>query len=239
MFKRQKKLHSSPIFLLLVGMAIATPLFIYYSRFGAGNISQSPERWGQFGDYVGGVLNPIISLINLYLLYSIFNHETSENQNAIDQEKLRHQEVLRYSVIPYGDFHVSLVDMIQITFKNHGNGPLIITSISFVYKKNTVDSLVKLVPDKFSRKQNFVLPKDETVTISKDEEIVLLELRHPHLSSSVQIQSLFDTWLNELSQVEIEVQYKDIFDNPTSKKCNLKQWSEADAKFASRYKVDL
>ncbi|MFM7853677.1 MAG: hypothetical protein ACKO96_17580, partial [Flammeovirgaceae bacterium] len=230
------------IFLLLVGMAIATPLFIYYRHFGSGNVSQSPERWGQFGDYVGGILNPIISLINLYLLYSIFKHQTSENQNAIEQEKLRHQEGLRYSIIPWGDFHLSLADMIQISFKNHGNGPMIVTGILFTKNGQSLNSPANLVPDGLNRIRMVTLPTNDTMAISKGEEIILFELFHPELSTRVDIQSLFDTWLNELSQVEIEVQYKDILDNPTnptSKKCNLRQWSEAEAKFTSRYKAKL
>jgi hypothetical protein len=42
-----------------------TPLWIYIARFHLNEISTEPEKWGPFGDYIGGILNPLISLLTL------------------------------------------------------------------------------------------------------------------------------------------------------------------------------
>ncbi|KQV48743.1 hypothetical protein ASC95_22890 [Pelomonas sp. Root1217] len=50
--------------LLLIGaLAAVITQFMYWWKFSHGflNLSDSQEVWGQFGDYVGGVLNPIFS----------------------------------------------------------------------------------------------------------------------------------------------------------------------------------
>ncbi len=58
------------IFFLSVA-AIAITLFPYASYFG--DISSNHERWGQFGDYVGGLLNPFFALTAfLAALYAVY-----------------------------------------------------------------------------------------------------------------------------------------------------------------------
>lgn len=50
------------------GMAIAAAL-IYTIKTSAFDFSdEAAARWGQFGDYMGGVLNPIIGLFTLFLV---------------------------------------------------------------------------------------------------------------------------------------------------------------------------
>ncbi|CAI8721651.1 hypothetical protein BTW15_23355 [Pseudomonas syringae pv. tomato] len=41
---------------------------IYFFKF-HGPLSSGQDIWGQFGDFVGGTLNPILSFITIYLLY--------------------------------------------------------------------------------------------------------------------------------------------------------------------------
>lgn len=41
-----------------------------------------PEEFGQFGDYVGGILNPIIGLITVILVYKTFNSQKSIERNS-------------------------------------------------------------------------------------------------------------------------------------------------------------
>ncbi|MCQ9325659.1 putative phage abortive infection protein [Neisseria dentiae] len=57
------------IFILLM---VAPILVLYYDNFGSRELSESPEQWGQFGDYIGGVLNPIFGFATfIALLYTI------------------------------------------------------------------------------------------------------------------------------------------------------------------------
>jgi hypothetical protein len=41
------------------------PIILYLYKFGDGTLSTEKDEWGTFGDFVGGVLNPLISLLTL------------------------------------------------------------------------------------------------------------------------------------------------------------------------------
>lgn len=61
-----------------------TTIVIYFSYFlwfgwiNGFDISNNPEKWGQFGDYVGGLLNPLIALFAFYWLTQSLRIQVSE-----------------------------------------------------------------------------------------------------------------------------------------------------------------
>ncbi|OGO74589.1 MAG: hypothetical protein A2203_04890 [Chromatiales bacterium RIFOXYA1_FULL_46_5] len=58
--------------MVFIGTAIAVPLKLFVSRFGEQEPSSNPEHWAQFGDFLGGTLNPILAFASfLVLLYTI------------------------------------------------------------------------------------------------------------------------------------------------------------------------
>lgn len=55
--------------LVVIGMAVVALVFgIYFLFFWNHKISSDPAAWGQFGDFIGGTANPILSFITLILL---------------------------------------------------------------------------------------------------------------------------------------------------------------------------
>ena len=66
----------------------AVAITLYALNFGGYDISDSPEQWGQLGDYLGGLVNPFIGLITVLLLVSSLR----QNQIALAQsrEELKH-----------------------------------------------------------------------------------------------------------------------------------------------------
>ena len=57
-------------YLLVAVVTLGTASFAvgcYVRQFG-GDLSASHTRWGEFGDFLGGVLNPFFALIALFLL---------------------------------------------------------------------------------------------------------------------------------------------------------------------------
>lgn len=73
--------------LVVVSFCILTiPTVIYLGNFGAYKISDSPGDWGVFGDYIGGVLNPLLSIVNLIVLgyLTIFVSE-QDSRTALNQ----------------------------------------------------------------------------------------------------------------------------------------------------------
>jgi hypothetical protein len=67
---------------------------LYYYQFGMGPtvLSKGKDVWGQFGDYFGGVLNPILSFISILLLIKSVRMQLTANECLINETK--RQEVL-------------------------------------------------------------------------------------------------------------------------------------------------
>jgi hypothetical protein len=70
------------------GLIIALVWLFYWLNFGDGfNVSGDPAVWGQLGDYVGGILNPILSFISIiYLIYSL-NLQGEANKSILDENR--------------------------------------------------------------------------------------------------------------------------------------------------------
>ncbi len=85
----------------------------YYLNFGiSGDVSQKTDVWGQFGDYVGGVLNPILSFISIYLLINSLSLQRQANTSLVDEIK-RQENSKTLRSLSLG-FH--LVDALDKTF---------------------------------------------------------------------------------------------------------------------------
>ncbi|WP_345828677.1 putative phage abortive infection protein [Erwinia sp. HDF1-3R] len=88
----------------LVGAA----LYFYYDHFGNRPISGSVEKWGQFGDYIGGVLNPGLSFISIvlvcYTLYTTSRQSSIQSFESVLFELIRfHKEHLQNVKVKYND----------------------------------------------------------------------------------------------------------------------------------------
>ena len=67
-------------YLLVAVATLGTASFAvgcYVGQFGD-SLSASHTRWGEFGDYLGGVLNPIFALIGLFVLLRTIHLQTRE-----------------------------------------------------------------------------------------------------------------------------------------------------------------
>lgn len=61
---------------------------LYASQFGWG-FSESRDHWGQFGDFVGGILNPIVSigaLFGIWYAVALQKRELQATKNALEQQ---------------------------------------------------------------------------------------------------------------------------------------------------------
>lgn len=58
--------------LIVAGLLSVGVISVYYYNLGHHKISDDPTRWAEFGDYLGGVLNPFLAFCSLVaLLYTI------------------------------------------------------------------------------------------------------------------------------------------------------------------------
>lgn len=80
----------------LVGAAALIVILTYLYQFFGRGFSENTEQWGQFGDYVGGVLNPIIALAALSAILYAIRIQRTELDKAIkafnDQARLAKEQ---------------------------------------------------------------------------------------------------------------------------------------------------
>lgn len=78
----------------------------YYFNFGIkGVLSQKTEVWGQFGDYVGGVVNPILTFITIYLLIRSIGLQRESNDSLINEIQ-RQEKLEEYKKFELRFFHL-------------------------------------------------------------------------------------------------------------------------------------
>ncbi|WP_386071339.1 hypothetical protein ACFJIW_12090 [Tahibacter sp. UC22_41] len=68
----------------LVYLAIfvaASAIVAYMTRF-AGRPLGDPDSWGQFGDFIGGIVNPVVGLVTVILVVRTLNVTRSEARNT-------------------------------------------------------------------------------------------------------------------------------------------------------------
>ncbi|MFL9596728.1 hypothetical protein [Aeromonas veronii] len=100
-----------PASFLIIAIAWAA----YYINFGIdSNISQKTDVWGQFGDYLGGVLNPILSFISIYLLINSLSLQHQANASLVDEIK-RQEKLEEFKKFEFRFFH--LIDSLDKTFR--------------------------------------------------------------------------------------------------------------------------
>ncbi len=74
--------------ILLSFLLILVVWFAYFIKFGTGGaISSSTEVWGQFGDYIGGVINPLLSFVTIILLIHSLSEQQVANKSLMKETK--------------------------------------------------------------------------------------------------------------------------------------------------------
>lgn len=71
------------LFVLIVG---------FYSINIEGSLSSDTTDWGTFGDYVGGIANPVIALIVLYYVYRTFLSQRQQLKEAREEFRKSREE---------------------------------------------------------------------------------------------------------------------------------------------------
>lgn len=134
-------------------LIIAAVWGFYYYNFGVnGVLSSSGEVWGQFGDYVGGVVNPFLSFITIYLLVQSLSLQREANTTLINQ--IQSQERLE----SYKKFEVRFFSLIEAQEVNFNKLRIIAATDDGEESKNTsnVRSINDVVELKSSDAVNFI-----------------------------------------------------------------------------------
>lgn len=202
--------------LVFVG-CLLTPLVIFVWKFNHAPISSDPTMWGVFGDYVGGVLNPLLAVITLGVtLYIASVAHRFEKQREIEKAQ------------PFADIRCSdYENLIKVFVQNLGIGPLLIDQIDMFLinqPENKVKNLIELMP----KCPEGVLWKYFTIKglppiIHERSYARLLELEGD-IDNEI-FKKFRDEVRSRLSEVRIELNYSDIYRNKKEPiTIDLKEW---------------
>lgn len=73
--------------ILIAIMSMAFYFFFFLQHFPNQPISQNIQKWAQFGDFIGGVTNPFLGILNLILL-GYFTVVVKHNEDGRANENL-------------------------------------------------------------------------------------------------------------------------------------------------------
>jgi len=91
--KNETKTVIISVITLVTGVTLIAGNYIY--KFSGSSISSNPSDWGVLGDYIGGTLNPLISLITLfYLIRTYLSQKVELSENGRIAQKTAKTQLL-------------------------------------------------------------------------------------------------------------------------------------------------
>lgn len=186
---------------------------VYILNFHNHKISDDTANWAEFGDFVGGTLNSIVGILNLFLLAYL-------TLKIAKIETTRHQDNLAENVKPLGLFSFKVsTNSLYIEYHNVGMGPLIVSNFKILYNEKEYDDfneIIKSISIPFRPSFSITKSTKSGSIIRKDNSIKLLKILITEDSSdfdySKKLESLSKI-KNEISKCEILVKYKDLYGN--------------------------
>ncbi|KFF09133.1 hypothetical protein IX38_01040 [Chryseobacterium luteum] len=172
-------------------IAIILPVIFYVVNFYEYNRSTDPSDWGVFGDYIGGVLNPIISFLTLIITVIIA-------VNISGLEKRNHDESVHNPIKPFfiiNSLYFFSADVSKFAFTVGNNFYTYSPPLSPAKPYEHIEQPFFLQVEN----RGLGLATEHQVTFKVD----LNELRH----------------LLEFKNKEIEITTSDIIDRPDGRKC--------------------
>lgn len=107
----EKKQKGIPIFLIVPIISILLILLVlvsYFIEFN-GELAKKQDIWGQFGDYVGGTLNPMLSFVTIMILLYTGNLQRKELDKASEQLKISENSLIK-------QIEISKKQQFEVTF---------------------------------------------------------------------------------------------------------------------------
>lgn len=120
-------------------VAVYLTYFIqFYFILGSTSVSNDSAVWGQLGDYVGGILNPLLSFVSIFLLIKSLSLQNDANHTLRTEmkhngkaEKLRSFEILFFNLI---NSQKNIFDSFGIDFTLDGNESEQLTGVEAVMR---------------------------------------------------------------------------------------------------------
>lgn len=131
----------------ILAVSFAFTFLIFILNFFGHTFSSNSSDWGVFGDYIGGVLNPITAAINIvvfiYLTQVISKTDEKAHQRNIEQQQNLTLSQLRHST--YEEITKQLESLIEKIMKANDKAHYQ-TSIHNLYLKGLFENMSHLFP---------------------------------------------------------------------------------------------
>lgn len=163
------------IFPWLMIVIIVTLLAIYFSKFNDGLGDQS--QFGAFGDFLGGILNPLLTFFTVVLLIRQLYYQRQElgatveelqKTAAIHKENIQHNRAVEIHEKTFGEFKLSLKNVDEAISRPFAalnpNGRLVSrevvenfpsTSFKHIFSLYSLGDDLKLISDEIINSQDF------------------------------------------------------------------------------------
>jgi hypothetical protein len=204
---------------LILGLLTLSLLFIvvtisfYLYKFGSLTLSGNNDDWVDFSNYFSGILNPILTLLNLiifaYLSFKLVKIEDDRNNWTL-------QELAR----PYANFvNENRHESIEITIHNVGLGPMILTDFRILKNSGKIyKNFYDLVND-ITNEENMdseIEPKIDSFeirsgsgAIAKDQSHCIFKLYFTEVNQDN--RNFVDLIRNRLNEYTISITYSDMY----------------------------
>ena len=116
--------------LLAIATLVGCIVFYYYNNYFSGPITSNHEKWGQFGDFIGGVLNPLIAFCALIALIIAVILQRSELRDAKDQFANQATDNVFFQMLK---LHNDIVDSLYAEGKPNGKSTVYRGRETFVF----------------------------------------------------------------------------------------------------------
>jgi len=182
---RNKILSKISLSIIVVGLVLLLiSVGIFIAKFSGQTISNNIEAWAQFGDYIGGVLNPILALINIcvfvILTITIQNITDKNNKESLETSKrialmsMKHEELKHFKEIMDKNLELWNEDLKSIQKIRQ-----------VLYGYNVLEyRMLFLFPELRESEHNKMLRKYIVEALNNHEKGKIMEAAHCHMPAS-------------------------------------------------------
>jgi hypothetical protein len=193
--------------LIITAIAIVATISVYYLNFSDQVISKSSSDWGTFGDFIGGILNPVFAFLNLLVLAYLTLKITEDDNN-------RNLFAVYEAAKPLGEFNtVGEESKLRISYHNCGFGPLKISNISIKFEDKEYSSFIPLFSDVkniYGAHWQFSEIIGSEAIVAKDSHFLLLNFYFD--SKTPEVITYMKYVYETIAAISVTIYYVDIYD---------------------------
>lgn len=128
---------------------LSSPMWVYLIQFHKNTISNDPEKWGVFGDYLSGTLGTVSAIIGLYYIYLSYRESLRKREEEKEEIKISSFENKFFKLLEFYNQLVNDIIYDQHDSDYHGKKAIACYRTDVVsYLKRLLDSIEWRNPDK-------------------------------------------------------------------------------------------